>query len=320
MKKFLALLLALCMVCGLGTALAQETAVNVYALNGPTGIGMAKLMAENDGTYAFTLAGAPDEAVAAVASGSADIAAVPTNLAATLYAKTNGQVQLLALNTLGVLSIITDDASIQSVADLAGKTLYATGQGSTPEYVLNYILAANGLSDQVTVEYKAEHAELATLAAAGEVHLALLPEPHVTSVLSQNSDFRIALDVTELFDQAAELEGQAGAVMSMGCVIVRKAFAQEHPDLVADFLAAYQASIDFVNADPAAAGELVAQQGIMPKAEVAVKAIPNCHMVFVDGAEMKAQIEPFFQILYEANPASVGGALPGEDFYYGAQE
>ena len=318
MKKLFAALLALCMMM-MGLSAVAEEPMRVYALKGPTGIGMVQMMADPQDAWEFTLAGAPDEVVAAVVSGNADLAAVPTNLAATLYQKTKGNVQLLALNTLGVLSIVTDDTSIRTVADLAGKTIYATGQGSTPEYVLNYILEANELKDSVTVEYKAEHAELATLAAAGKVHVALLPEPHVTSVLAQNADFRIALDVTELFNQAAELKGQSGAEMSMGCVIVRKAYAQEHPQQVADFLAAYGKSVAAVNADPVGAGQLVEAQGIMPKAAVAAKAIPNCHLVFVTGDEMKAQIEPFFQVLHDANPASVGGALPAADFYYGAE-
>lgn len=319
MKRFLSALMALCLVLSLSACAVAEDAVRVYALMGPTGIGMVQMMDQNDGMYAFTLSGAPDEVVAAVASGNADIAAVPTNLAATLYQKTSGNVQLLALNTLGVLSILTTDDSIQTVEDLAGKTIYATGQGSTPEYVLNYILDAFGLTDSVTVEYKAEHAELATLAAAGEVSIAMLPEPNVTSVLMQNDQFRIALDVTELFNQAAELKGQAGAVMSMGGVIVRKDFAQANPEKVAAFMEAYAASVEFVNSDVEAASKMVEEQGIMPKAAVAAKAIPNCHIVFITGEEMKAQIEPFFQVLFDANPASVGGALPGADFYYMAE-
>lgn len=319
MKRFLSALMALCLVLSLSACAVAEDAVRVYALMGPTGIGMVQMMDQNDGTYAFTLSGAPDEVVAAVASGNADIAAVPTNLAATLYQKTSGNVQLLALNTLGVLSILTTDDSIQTVEDLAGKTIYATGQGSTPEYVLNYILDAFGLTDSVTVEYKAEHAELATLAAAGEVDIAMLPEPNVTSVLMQNDQFRIALDVTELFNQAAELKGQAGAVMSMGGVIVRKDFAQANPEKVAAFMEAYAASVEFVNSDVEAASKMVEEQGIMPKAAVAAKAIPNCHIVFITGEEMKAQIEPFFQVLFDANPASVGGALPDADFYYMAE-
>ena len=313
MKKIVAMLLVLAMALGM-TACADE-AVNVYALKGPTGIGLVKVMNDNDGTYNFTLAGAPDEVVAAIVSGGADIAAVPTNLAATLYNKTKGGVQLIALNTLGVLHILTTDESIDSLDDLKGKTIWATGQGSTPEYVLDYILTAAGLKDEVTVEYKAEHAELATLAAAGQVDIVMLPEPHVTSVLNQNPAYRMALDVTELFEQLAAQQGD-NAVLSMGCVIVRKEYAEQNPDKVAAFMDAYAASVAFVNANVDEASQMVEAQGIIPKAAVAKKAIPNCHIVFVTGEEMKTQIAPFFQILFNANPKSVGGTLPADDFYF----
>ena len=300
-------------------------------------MGAAKLLADSDAAFAQAEEGTydttegiffhyeltlgsdpPTDIVPKLNNGELDIAAVPTNLAATLYNKA-GSIRLLALNTLGVLHILENGDTVHSMADLAGKTIYATGQGSTPEYVLNYILDAFGLTDSVTVEYKAEHAELATLAAAGEVDIAMLPEPNVTSVLMQNDQFRIALDVTELFNQAAEMKGQAGAVMSMGGVIVRKDFAQANPEKVAAFMEAYAASVEFVNSDVEAASKMVEEQGIMPKAAVAAKAIPNCHIVFITGEEMKAQIEPFFQVLFDANPSSVGGALPDADFYYMAE-
>jgi len=273
-------------------------------------------MNDNDGTYDFTLVGAPDEVVSAIVSGNADIAAVPTNLAATLYNKTKGNVQLVALNTLGVLHILDRTGEIKAVEDLAGKTLYATGQGSTPEYAINYILKANGLTDQVTVEYKAEHAELATLAAANQVDIVLLPEPHVTSVLNQNPEFQLALDVTELYNAAAAADGKEGATMAMGCLIVRKDWAQEHPAELQAFLAAYEASVTFVNEDVPAAAQMVQEQEIIPKAAVAQKAIPNCHIVYIAGEEMKTMIAPFFDVLFEANPKSVGGTLPADDFYF----
>lgn len=316
MKKIIAVCMLLVMLLSLATA-ANAEAIQVYALKGPTGIGMVKMMNDNDGTYDFHLAGSPDEVVSAVASGNADIAAVPTNLAATLYNKTSGKVQLAALNTLGVLSILEKGDSVQSVEDLAGKTIYATGKGSTPEYVLNYILEANGLADQVTVEWKTEHAELATLAVAGEVDLVLLPEPNVTSVLMQNKDFRIALDVTTLYDAAAAANGNAGATMAMGCLIVRKEFAEANPEAVTAFLASYAESVTFVNSNVEEAAAMVEAQGIIPKAAIAKKAIPNCHIVMIDGADMKTSIEPFFEVLFQANPKSVGGTLPGADFYYG---
>jgi len=314
MKKFLSLLMALCLL--LPAAALADDPINVYALKGPTGIGMVQVMTLNDGAYNFTIAGAPDEVVAAVASGNADIAAVPTNLAATLYNKTNGNVQIVALNTLGVLHILDKTGEIQSLKDLEGKTVWATGQGSTPEYVLNYILEANGLEDSVTVEYKAEHAELATLAAAGEVDICMLPEPNVTSVLTQNPDFKLALDVTALYDEAAAAAGMEGATMAMGCLIVRKDWAAENADKLSAFLAAYEQSVNFVNTEIEEASKQVEAQGIIPKAAVAAKAIPNCHIVYIAGEEMKTKIAPFFEVLYTANPKSVGGTLPAEDFYY----
>lgn len=288
----------------------------MYALKGPTGIGMVGLMAENEGEYEFTLCGAADEIVAAVASGSADIAACPTNLAATLYAKTNGGVQLLALNTLGVLHVVTADPQIKTVQDLSGRTVYATGQASVPEYVIRYILEQNGLSDSVTVEYVAEHSELATMLAAGSVEIGILPEPHVTSALMQNDQLRAALDVTALFEDAARSAGNEDMVLSMGCVIVRREYAKEHPEQVSAFMDAYQKSVEWVNADVPAAAQQVEAFGVIPKAAVAERAIPNCHIVFVEGEAMRAQIEPLYALLYEANPASVGGALPDDDFYY----
>ena len=306
-----ALLLALSVACQ-----AEDAPTRVWALNGPTGIGMVGLMRDNAGEYAFSLTSAPDEIVAAIASGNADIAACPTNLAATLYNRTDGGVQILALNTLGVLHVVTADESVQSVADLAGRTVYATGQAAVPEYALAYILEQNGLCGSVKVEYLAEHSELATLLASGKAEIGVLPEPHVTSALAQNGDLRRALDVTALFEDAARAAGEEDMVLSMGCVIVRRAFAEKNPEKVAAFLDAYAASVEWVNADPAAAAAEVEAQGVMPKAAVAQAAIPNCHIVFVEGDAMRAQIEPLYQLLFDANPKSVGGALPGDDFYY----
>lgn len=315
-KTLCALFCAALLLCAL-PALADDP-TRVYALKGPTGIGMTGVMRDQPEAYAFTLCGAPDEIVAAIASGSADIAACPTNLAATLYQKTGGNVQLLALNTLGVLHVVTSDAQIDSIGDLAGRTVYATGQASVPEYVLSYILEQNGLTESVHVEYVAEHSELATLLASGKADIGILPEPHVTSALMQNDSLRAALDVTALFDEAAKKAGNDGMVLSMGCVIVRRAFAEEHPEKVEAFLSDYAVSVALVNGDVETASELVERFGVLPKAAVAQRAIPNCHIVFVAGEAMRAQIEPLYALLLAANPQSIGGAMPGDDFYYGA--
>ena len=328
MKKLVSIALALVLALGmcLSAGAQEDAAIRVASLKGPTTMGMAKLIKDSEaGTtqnkYEFTMAGAADEIVPLMVRGELDMALIPCNLASVLYNNTKGAVEVLAVNTLGVLYVLEAGDTVHSVADLAGKTVYSTGKNTTPQYALNYVLAKNGLDPEkdLTVEYKSEATEVAAALANGSATLAMLPQPFVTSVLMQNDKFHIALDVTELFNDAAALKGQEGAVMSMGCVIVRRDFAEANPDKVAAFLEAYEKSVAFVNSDAAAAGQMVEEQGVMPKAAIATKAIPNCHIVFVTGAEMKAQIEPFFQVLFDANPKSIGGEMPADDFYYGVE-
>ena len=215
-----------------------------------------------------------------------------------------------------MLHVVSSDHSIDSFDDLAGRKVYATGQASVPEYVINYILESNGLKDKVDLEFIAEHSELATLMAAGKAEIGIMPEPHVTSALMQNNALKPVIDVTSAFEAAARKAGNEDMVLSMGCVIVRRKFAEENPEKVAAFMERYSASVAMVNADAAAAGELVQKHGVMPKAAVAARAIPNCHIVFVEGEAMRTQIEPLYRVLFAANPAAIGGALPGDDFYY----
>lgn len=311
-RRFLAILTAAVMVLSVFTVSAEGEKVRVCALKGPTGIGLVHVMEDSE-AYDFTLCGSPDEAVAAIVSGSVDIAAIPTNLASVLYNKTKGNIRLLGLNTLGVLYILERGDTVHSAADLAGKTLYATGQAAVPEYVMNYILDANGLTGKTEIQYAGEHAELATLAAAGERDLVLLPEPYVTAVLMKNPEFRVALDVTELYDSASSGE----AVLSMGCIVARAAFAEEHPEKVEAFLTRYADSVEKTNGDPETAGQLAESFGVMPNGAVVTRAIPNCHIVLIRGEEMKESIVPFFEMLKASAPGAVGGELPEDDFYYG---
>ena len=344
MKKYLALLLALMMALGLaacgaktepagsaapeGSAVPEaavtSTDVNIAVLAGPTGIGAVGLMEANDAlqtanNYTFTVASAPEDIVSGVANGSLDMAAVPTNLAATLYAKTEGGVQVAALNTYGVLYILENGETVNGFADLKGKTVYATGQGSNPEYVLEYLLTKNGLTwslygseADVQLQFLASE-ELTAGMVSGQYTLCMLPVPAVTAVTVQNPDVRIAMDLTAEWD-ALGTEGK----LTQGCIVVRTAFAEEHPDAVQAFLEEYAASIESVLADPAHAGELCEQYGIVAKAPIATKAIPSCNLCCVTGADIRPVLEPFFQVMLDANPKSIGGALPGDDFYFGA--
>lgn len=294
----------------------NRPAVKIAALKGPTGLGLLNLMQANDNKttqnrYTVDLYAAPTDIVGLVSSGSVDIAAVPTNLAATLYAKTKGDVQLLALNTLGVLYVLEAGNSVNSIADLAGKTIAATGQASTPEYALNYILKQKGV-ENVTVEYYVDHSELAAKVTTGEVALALLPQPFVTTVLSKNANVRIAVDLNEAW---ADATGGA-SLLSMGSLIVRKGFAEENKAAVDAFLAEYAESVKSANEKVDETAALSAKYGIIPSEELAKQAIPKCSIVFIAGEEMAEKTGDFLQVLFDADPKSVGGALPDAAFYY----
>ena len=243
-----------------------------------------------------------------------DVAAVPVNLGAVLYNKTQGGVQALSLITRGMLYVLEKGDSIQSVADLQGKTIVTAGQGATPEYVMNYILQSNGV--EATLDFKSEHAEVTTLALNGMADVVLVPEPHATTLRMKDDSYRVALDITEEFARAASANGYPQAQLSMSVVIVRTAFAQEHPQQVAQFMADLEASIAFANENVDAAAQEIADQGIIASAAVAKQALPSCRLVFVAGAEMQAQAAPLYEILFAANPASVGGTLPDAGYFY----
>lgn len=300
----------------------QGEEINIAVLSGPTGIGAVGLMEANDNgetvnSYNFTVASANDEVVAGLTSGEFDIAAVATNVAANLYNKTGGEIQICALNTYGVLYILENGDEVQSVSDLAGRTLYATGQGANPEYVLEYILEENGLTystdgspADVAIEFMASDALVAGMA-SGEYDLAMLPVPAVTSVELQNSDVRTALNLTDEWN-AVTPDG----VLTMGCMVVRTEFAQDHPEAVAAFLEEYQASIEGVQADVSHAAELCETYGIVAKSAVAQKAIPDCNLCCVVGEDVQPAIQLYYEVLFDANPDSLGGAVPDEDFYF----
>lgn len=339
MKKILSLIMAVVLVAAMFVSCASnnDTAVvssktesvaptsydvNIAALAGPTGMGMAFMLNSDDtiNNYNYTIAASPDEVTSKLLTGTYDIAALPTNVAATLYNGSQGKIKLLALNTLGVLYILEKGDSIKNIKDLKGKTVYVSGQGSTPEYVLRYLLEENGLNPNKDVKldftYTA-HADLVAYAASGKADVVVLPEPTVTALLAQNSDMRVAIDLNEAWaDVVADDDDDEDSIISMGCVAVRTEFAQKNPEAVKNFLKDYEASVNKVNSDYAAASEKIAELGIVAKSAVALKALPRCNIVFVSGRKMESQIEDFYELLFEANPKSIGGKLPDDEFYY----
>lgn len=302
----------------------EELLIRGSVLKGPTGIGMVKLMndAENgasENDYEFMMAGAADEIVPLIAKGEIDIAAVPANLASVLYNKTNGGVQILAINNLGVLYVLDKTDAVNSVADLKGKTLYTTGKGTTPEYALNYILTQNGLdpAKDLTIEYKSEATEVVAVLKQDAAAIAMLPQPAVTTAMLNTEGLRVALDMNVEWDMIQQQNGGSSALVT-GVIIARTDFVNENPEAVAKFLEEYKASSEYTASNLSDCAALVEKYGIVPKAAIAEKAIPYCNISYFDGAEMKEKVSGYLTTLFEQNPQSVGGTLPGDDFYYGA--
>ncbi len=301
------------------TQAAVKADVKVAALKGPTAIGMIQVMknakeGKADNNYGFQIAAAADEFTAELIKGNVQFAAMPCNAAAALYNKSGGKIKILGINTLGVLYILDTGKTIQSVEDLKGKTIYATGKGTTPEYTLRYLLKSAGINPDkdVTIEFKSEAAEVAALLAkaGSEDIVAMLPQPYVTTVLMNNENVRVALDVTKEWEK---LNGSDSTVVT-GVVVVNTEYYNNNKAVADTFIKEYEKSASYVNANVDEAAQLVEEFDIF-KAAVAKKAIPDCNITFIKGSEMKNKVAKYLKVLYDENPASIGGAMPGDDFY-----
>ena len=334
LKSILSLCLALALVfsltaCGQKNDDAQDgqqtdeteftpASFSIAALKGPTAMGLVKLMQESENgetsgnDYTFTLAGSADEVTPALIKGELDMACVPANLAAVLYNKTEGEIEVLAVNTLGVLYIVENGESVQSIADLKGQTIVAAGKGSTPEYVLRYLLAQNGIDpdNDVTIDWKSEHSECVAAMASGQATIALLPQPFVTVAQSKIEGLRMALDLNAEWDA---LDNGSGLIT--GVIVARREVVEENPAAVNEFLKEYAASVDWVNANTADAAALIGEHGIVDAA-VAEKALPYCNIVCLTGADLLEALPGYLEVLYNADPAAVGGEMPDNSFYF----
>lgn len=302
------------------TDVKDDVTVRVAGMTGPTSIGMVKVISdskngESEGKYEFTIAGSADEITPKIIKNELDIAAVPANLASNLYHKTDKGVKLIAINNLGVLYVLDKNTGIKSVADLKGKTIYATGKGSTPEYTLKYILTENGINPDtdVTIEFKSEPAEIVSILKEAENGVAMLPMPYVIVAKTQVEGLETALD---LGAEWKKLDPDSETVT--GVIIARSEFIDEHPEAVKTFIDEYVESCKYVNENVEAAATLVEEAGIF-KAAIAKQAIPFCNVTGTTGDEMKPIVEGYLNVLLTQNPNAIGGSLPGEDFYYVAK-
>lgn len=305
------------------TSKAQEPAdrytLKIGSLKGPTSMGLVKLMDQSEkgnaeGSYDFTMVTAADELLGKIVSKELDVALVPANMASIIYNKTNHEVTVLDINTLGVLYGVSADDSIKTAADLKGKTVYLTGKGTTPDYALQHVLKTSGLTaDDVTLEYKSEAAEVVSILKEKPDAVGLLPQPFVTAAMAQNDSLKMVLDLTKEWDATA---GESGGSLVTGVTICRNDVIKDHGDAIATFMAEHKESAEFANANVAETAALVAAAGIIEKAPVAEKAIPYCSITYVDGDQMKSLLSGYLKVLFDMEPSSVGGTLPADDFYY----
>lgn len=318
-KKLLTLSLVACMLLSLCSCKAKENSqIRVASLKGPTSIGLVKLMdqAENGqakGNYSFEIATSADEILPRMISGDLDIALIPANVSSILYKKSNESISVIDINTLGVLYAVSGDDSILSVSDLAGKKVLITGKGTTPDYVLSYLLSKAGLNNtDLTIEYKSEATEVAALLKEDPSAVGILPQPFVTAATSQNENLKVVLDLTAQWDKYSD----DGSQLVTGVTVVRNDFLKDHKKEVETFIKEHHESADFVNKNLDDAAKLVVKTAIIEKAPIAKKAIPYCNITCISGQEMKNTLKGYLEVLYSLDPASVGGSLPSDNFYY----
>lgn len=298
---------------------SQSYTLKIGSLKGPTSMGLVELKdkalkGSSDGSYEFTMVTAADELLGKIVSKELDVALVPANMASILYTKTNHEITVLDINTLGVLYGISGDASIKSAADLKGKTIYLTGKGTTPDYVLQHILKANGLTiEDVALEYKSEATEVASILKEKPEAIGILPQPFATAAMMQNDKLSMVLDLTKEWESKS---GSEGGSLVTGVTICRNEVLKNHKEAVDTFMAEHKKSADFVNSNVSEAAALVVSSGIIEKAPIAEKAIPYCSITYIDGKEMKTLLSGYLNVLFGMEPSSVGGALPDDAFYY----
>lgn len=326
-KKLAALclsaVLAVALLTGCGQAKEEQTTVRVGALKGPTSMGLLFLQEDAagnkaDGSYEFTMMTAADELLALIVKDELDIALLPANVAGVLYQKTNGGITVIDINTLGVLYMVSGDTSIDSVEKLKGRTVYLTGKGTTPDYVLQYVLKANGIAvgnadGGCMLEYKSEAAEVAAVLAENPEAAGLLPQPFVTAACVQNKALTTVLDMNAEWEA---VQGEEGGRLVTGVTVVRNEFLQENEAAVRTFLKEHEKSVSRINEKPEEGARLAVEAGIVAKEPIALRAIPQCNITYIDGAQMKQALSGYLQALYDQNPEAVGGGMPGDDFYY----
>lgn len=302
-------------------AAAERTAFRIASLKGPTTMGLVKLMDEADKgearhDYEVTMYGAADEIAPQLIKGDIDVALVPCNLAGVLYNKTGGAVEVACRQHTGRAVCRHHRRRHHQRGRFGGQNHLHHGQGDHAGVCAQLCAGAEWPypGEDVTIEYMSEATEvLAAMQASSGYPVAMLPQPYVTTAQMQMEGLKVALDMTEEWDKVSP-----DSALVTGVVVARKEFVEQNEAAFNEFLEDYKASTEFVNANVDEAAALVAGYEIVPKEPIAQKALPECNITFISGADMKAKVSGYLKVLYDQNPEAVGGTLPDDAFYYGA--
>lgn len=319
MKRIVCIIMVICLLIPLLAACApDDTKIRIGVLSGPTAMGALKLWNDNDPRYEFTLYTSPDLILPDITAGKLDIAALPTNNAAAFYNANGKDTRVIALNTLGVLYLLDATGTVKSLSDLAGKTVYVPNAGSNPEYIVRHILEKNNINATVETSI-VQPAAIQQELLKGTIEIAVLPQPAATATVV-NAKTNKNMDIS-MSDLSAEWNKIETTPIAQGCLLASAEFCEEHPRALKDFLEKYEASVSYMNnaENLDAAADLVVAKGILPKAAIAKKALPQCAITYMDGADMKETLEAFYGILHSYAPQSIGGEIPDATFYYDAK-
>lgn len=327
-KRFFVLLLAAAMLfsfaaCGetgvetpadeTTTDYVREVKTKVAVPDGAMGLGLAKLAADRSYAYEVEKLSDPQEIVSLLTKGEADIAALPADLAAKLYKDTNGGIKILAVNTLGFICCLEKGSAVKSFDDLKGKTVYAAGQGTISENIINYVFTQKGLvpGEDITIEYKASDDELAALAAEGKADFCILPDPAATNVLAGNEEYRKIIDFNKSWNEDNETQ------LVQSVIVARADYISGNPDVISEFMVFSEVSANYLSANPEKSAQFLVDNGYFESTDVAYLAVPACNIVFIEGEEMKTAVKGMYEVLYAADPASIGGSVPDDGIFYG---
>ncbi|MBO4768648.1 MAG: ABC transporter substrate-binding protein, partial [Bacteroidales bacterium] len=242
---------------------------------------------------------------------SVDIAILPTTMAALLYGK-GVDYRMAAVPIWGTLYLCGTDTTIRSIADLRGRKVYLMAKGMTPDVMFRHLLLANGLEPfrDVDLDYRfPTHIDLANATMAGRADMSVITEPYLSQALNANPSLHVLLDLNE---EWAKVDS---APVTETALVVRGAFAEEHPEAVEAFVDALRRSAEWVNANPGEAAALSVRYGINPDSAAVAGSIPRTNLRVEAASSVKEAIIDYLRVFYEMEPEIIGGSMPDEKFF-----